>query len=212
MWSLWIVQLERGTRAFAVETFPADFYQTLNNASSCPKPQCFLRCPARIQSISTLPGGPQSWEIPSVLLLPPHHCGTTSPERFLLKALEKRTSVLKAEISVHGEYPGRRMQKETWGLWKVRRQEWTKSQCAIFLLSPKGCYLGTSQVTLESTLLTVNISIPLSQELLLQEWGSEINAMGTLSIQCAFLIGVENVSTIYNNGGTINFSLQAEAY
>lgn len=106
MWSLWIVQLERGTRAFAVETFPADFYQNLNNASSSPKPQCFLRCPARIQSISTLPGGPQSWEIPSVLLLPPHHCGTTSPERFLLKALEKRTSVLKAEISVHGEYPG----------------------------------------------------------------------------------------------------------
>lgn len=108
--------------------------------------------------------------------------------------------------------PWMRMRKETWGLWKVRRHEWTKSQCGIFLLSPKGSYLGTSQVTLESTLLTVNISIPPSQELLLQEWGSEINAMGTWSIQCAFLIGVENVSTIYNNGGTINFSLQAEAY
>lgn len=45
VWSLWIVQLERGTRAFPVETFPADLYQNLNNALSSPKSQCFRKMP-----------------------------------------------------------------------------------------------------------------------------------------------------------------------
>lgn len=39
------VQLERGTRAFPVETFPADLYQNLNNALSFPKFQCFQKMP-----------------------------------------------------------------------------------------------------------------------------------------------------------------------
>lgn len=114
VWSPWIVQLERGTSAFAVETFPADFYQNLNNDSSSLQSQCFLRCPAWSQSISTLPGGPQSWEIPSILLFLPHCCITT-PERLLLKSLKERTCVLKAETFVHGEYPGWRMWKRNMG-------------------------------------------------------------------------------------------------
>lgn len=122
VWSLWIVQLERGTEAFAVKTFPADFYQNLNNALSSPKSQCFLRCPARIQSIShpscsaselrnstsTPPSSPSPWNY-------------TWPQRFLLKSLEKRTGVLQAEPSVQGEYPGQRRRKQIQGIWQVRR-------------------------------------------------------------------------------------------
>lgn len=88
VWSPWIVQLERGTRAFPVETFPADLYQNLNNALSSPKSQCFRKMPnpdlkpihscysvSGLRNFITLPSSsPSLWK------------GFT---RFLLKFLEK---------------------------------------------------------------------------------------------------------------------------
>lgn len=157
VWSLRIVQVETGAVAFAVETFPEDFYQNCNNALSPRKPQSFLRCSAQIRSIATLPIMPQSWEIPSVSTSFPHHCGAFSPERCSLKSLERRTSALKAETAVCGEHLGLRMLGKTWGLWEVRKDTVNKRPMWNFLPVTKGKVFGD---TLESTLLTVSRSSP----------------------------------------------------
>lgn len=88
-----------------------------------------------------------------------------------------------------------------------------ESKCGLLLPSPKG-RPGVALVTLEPTLLTVNLSIPLSLQLLLQERVSELRAAcrrNGVFVQAtirAFLIGAENVPTIYDKGRMINFSLQ----
>lgn len=112
----------------------------------------------------------------AVLLLPRNHCGTTFSERFSLSPWRKGWGLWYRHLCPLRwfVYPGVRFPKKMGALKSEKEHSKQKVNVELFSCHQKED-LGTSLVTLESTLLTMDVSFFQSQELLLQEWVFEID-------------------------------------
>lgn len=91
------------------------------------------------------------------------------PRKMLAKVLGERAKCSEGRNRCMWRTPWSGNAGKNMGALRWEGTQWTKGQGGIFFLLPKGRFLGTSLVTLESTLLTVSVSSPrpLPQELVL---------------------------------------------